>query len=65
MPSTLESGSRPEQVWTRPYSKSRIFVGGRGEYIWGMLSGQLRGHEGSFHEQFPGVMPSVRIVQLE
>ena len=30
------------------YSKSRIFVGGRGEYIWGMLSGQLRGHEGSF-----------------
>ena len=47
------------------YSKSRIFAGGRGEYIWRMLSGQLRGHEESFHEQFPGVMPSVRIVQLE
>ena len=30
-----------------------------------MPSGQLRGHVGSFHEQFPGVMPSVRIVQLE
>ena len=47
------------------YSKIRIFAGGRGEHIWRMLSGQLRGHEGSFHEQFPGVMPSVRIVQLE
>ena len=47
------------------YSKSRTFAGGRGEYILRMLSGQLRGHEGSFHEQFPGVMPSVRIGQLE
>ena len=47
------------------YSNSRTFAGVRGEYIWGMLSGQLRGHEGSFHEQFPGVMSSVRIVQLE
>ena len=47
------------------YSKSRTFAGVRDEYIWGMLSGQLRGHEGSFHEQFPGVMSSVRIVQLE
>ena len=28
------------------YSKSRTFAGGRGGY---MLSGQLRGHEGSFH----------------
>ena len=38
----------------------------RGGYILQyMLSGQLRGHEGSFHEQFPGVMSSVRIVQLE
>ena len=47
------------------YSKSQTFAGVRGEYIWGMLSGQLCGHEGSFHEQFPGVMSSVRIVQLE
>ena len=47
------------------YSNIRIFAGGMGEYIWRMLSGQLRGHEGSFHEQFPGVMSSVRIVQLE
>ena len=30
-----------------------------------MYGGQVRGHEGSFHEQFPGVMPSVGIVQLE
>ena len=29
------------------------------------LSGQERGNEGSFHEQFQGVMSSVRIVQLE
>ncbi len=35
------------------YSKSRTFAGGRGEHIWHMLSGQLRGHEGSFDEQFP------------
>ena len=30
-----------------------------------MLSGQQRGNEGSFHEQFQGVMSSIRIVQLE
>ena len=47
------------------YSKSWTFAGGRGGYILHMLSGQLRGHEGSFHEQFPGVMSSVRIGQLE
>ena len=47
------------------YSKSLTFVGGKREYIWRMLSGQLRGHEGSFHEQFPGVISSVRIGQLE
>ena len=47
------------------YSKSWTFAGSRGGYILGMLSGQLRGHEGSVHEQFPGVMSSVRIGQLE
>ena len=47
------------------YSKSQTFVGGKGEYIWRMLSGQLHGHEGSFHEHFPGVMSSVRIGQLD
>ena len=26
------------------YSKSLTFVGGKREYIWRMLSGQLRGH---------------------
>ena len=34
------------------YSKSQTFAGGRGGYILRMLSGQLRGHDGSFHEQF-------------
>ena len=47
------------------FSKSDIFSGGRGEHIVHMLSGQQRGNEGSFHEQFHGVMSSVRIVQLE
>ena len=47
------------------YSKSWTFAGGRGGYILHMLSGQLRGHEGSFHEQCPGVTASVRIGQLE
>ena len=47
------------------YSKSRTFTGVRGEYIYGMLSGQLRGHEGTFHEHFPGIMSNVRIGQLE
>ena len=47
------------------YSKIRAFVGGKGEYVWRMLSGRLHGHEGTFHEQFPGVMSSVRIGQLE
>ena len=47
------------------YSKSRTFAGSKGEYIWRMPNGQLRGHDVSFHEQFPGVMLSVRIGQLE
>ena len=47
------------------YYPSRTFAGGRGEHILRMLSGQQRGNEGSFHEQFQGVMSSIRIVQLE
>ena len=59
------SKSRPGTHLVSSSSKRRAFAGGRGEHILRMLSGQLRGHDGSFHEQFPGVMPSVRIVQLE
>ena len=47
------------------YSPNLTFAAGRGEHILRMLSGQLRGNEGSFHEQFQGAMPSFRIVQLE
>ena len=47
------------------YSKIRTFPGGRGGYILHMVSGQLRGYEGSFHEQFRGVISSVCIGQLE
>ena len=32
--------------------KSKTFAGGRGEHILRMLSGQLRGNKGSFHEHF-------------
>ena len=52
-------------VLVSSYSKSRTFVGGKGEYIWRMLSAPIPGHEGSFHEKSPGVMSSVRIGQLE